>query len=62
VYNYASQAPRRLFPTCCVPLHDVDLAIEELKRSKNMGHVGANIPCVPPPDKPYSDPSYDKFW
>jgi predicted TIM-barrel fold metal-dependent hydrolase len=62
VWNYASQAPRRLFPTSCVPLHDVNLAIEELRRSKNQGHVGANIPCVPPLDAPYSDPMYDPFW
>ncbi len=62
IHNYASQAPRRLFPTCCVPMHDIDLAIEELQRSKKMGHVGANIPCVPPPDRPYSDPYYDRFW
>ena len=62
VYNYASQAPKRLFPTCCLPMHDVSLAIEELHRSKKMGHVGANIPCVPPPDKPYSDRYYDPFW
>src|SRR6266545_161323 len=44
VYNYASQAPKRLFPTCCLPMH------------------GANLPCVPPPDRPYSDPSYNPFW
>ena len=30
--------------------------------SKAMGHVGANIPCVPPPDKPYSDPLLRTFW
>jgi len=62
VYNYASQAPKRLYPTACVPLHDVNLAIEELRRAKAMGHVGANIPCVPPLDKPYSDRYYDPFW
>jgi len=62
VHNYASQASKRLFPTCCVPMHDPALAIEELKRSKAMGHVGANIPCVPPPNAPYSDPMYENFW
>jgi len=62
VFNYASQSPTRLFATACVPLHDVDLAVEELRRSKKMGHVGANIPCVPPADKPYSDRYYDRFW
>jgi predicted TIM-barrel fold metal-dependent hydrolase len=60
--NYASQAPRRLFPTACVPLHDVDLAIEELRRAVNLGHVGANIPCVAPADRLYSDSAYDRFW
>ena len=43
-------------------MHDPALAIEELKRSKAMGHVGANIPCVPPPNAPYSDPMYENFW
>ena len=62
VYNYASQASDRLFPTSCVPLHDVSLAIEELYRTKKMGHFGANIPCVPPIEKPYSDPYYNPFW
>jgi predicted TIM-barrel fold metal-dependent hydrolase len=62
VFNYASHSPKRLFPTSCVPMHDVNLAIEELYRSKRMGHVGANIPCVPPPDRPYSDSYHDPFW
>jgi hypothetical protein len=52
IYNYASQAPKRLFPTACIPLQDIDKGIEELRRVKNMGHVAANIPCVPPADRP----------
>jgi predicted TIM-barrel fold metal-dependent hydrolase len=27
-----------------------------------MGHRGGCIPCVPPQDRPYSDPYYDRFW
>ena len=28
-----------------------------------MGHVGANIPCIPPADRPYTDAEYyDPFW
>ena len=61
VYNYASQAPKRLFPTCCLPMHDVTWQSRSLPL-KAMGHVGANIPCVPPLDKPYSDPYYNPFW
>jgi uncharacterized protein len=60
--NYCSQAPKRLFPLACIPLHDVDAAIEELHRAVKMGHRGACIPCVPPSDRPYSDRAYDPFW
>jgi predicted TIM-barrel fold metal-dependent hydrolase len=62
VFNYASQGEGRLFPTACIPLHDVELGIQELRRAKNLGHVGANIPCVPPKDRPYSDRYYEPFW
>src|SRR5258705_4872912 len=47
---------------CSSDLHVLD-SIQELHRVKNMGHVGANIPCVPPADRPYSDPEYyERFW
>jgi predicted TIM-barrel fold metal-dependent hydrolase len=62
VLNYASQAPKRLFATACLPMHDLDLAIAEMKRCIAAGHVGANIPCVAPADMPYSDPAYNRFW
>jgi predicted TIM-barrel fold metal-dependent hydrolase len=60
--NSASQLPNRLFPLACIPLYDIDAAIEELERAKNLGHRGGCIPCVPPADKPYSDRDYDRFW
>jgi predicted TIM-barrel fold metal-dependent hydrolase len=60
--NYAAQSPRRLFPLACIPLYDIDAAIEELERAKKLGHRGGCIPCVPPADKPYSDRDYDRFW
>ena len=47
IMNYTSQAPKQLYPTACISLLDIDDAIEELHRVKKMGHVGANIPCVP---------------
>jgi predicted TIM-barrel fold metal-dependent hydrolase len=60
--NYCRQAPHRLFPLACIPLYDVDIAIEELERAAKMGHRGGCIPCIPPADKPYSDHYYDRFW
>jgi predicted TIM-barrel fold metal-dependent hydrolase len=62
IANYCGQQPHRLFPLACIPLYDVDLAIEELERAAKLGHRGACIPCVPPDDKPYSDRYYDRFW
>jgi predicted TIM-barrel fold metal-dependent hydrolase len=60
--NYCSQSPGRLFPLACIPLHDIDEGTEELERAAKLGHRGGCIPCVPPEDRPYSDPAYEKFW
>jgi predicted TIM-barrel fold metal-dependent hydrolase len=60
--NYCSEAPDRLFPLACLQLYDLDAAIAEMERAKNLGHVGVCIPATAPPDRLYSDPWYDKFW
>ncbi len=62
VADYCSKSPDRLFPLASLQLYDLDEAIEEMERSKLMGHVGASIPASAPPDKQYVDPWYDKFW
>ena len=57
---------RRRLTACsalaCVQLYDLDEAIAEMKRCKELGYVGLCIPATAPPDRPYSDPWYDKFW
>src|SRR5690606_32110543 len=60
--NYASQASGRLFALGLTQLRDLDVAIEEMHRVKNAGAVGMCIPCTAPPELPYSDPFYDRFW
>jgi predicted TIM-barrel fold metal-dependent hydrolase len=60
--DYCSDAKDRLFGLACVQLFDLDEAIQEMERSKKLGHVGLCIPATAPPDKLYSDPYYDKFW
>ena len=42
-------------------LEDIPWAIKELRRCKDMGLVGANIP-LQPMDPPYSNTYYDPFW
>ncbi len=60
--DYCKQAPSRLFGLACVQLYDLDEAIAEMERAKKLGHVGLCIPATAPPDRPYTDKYYDKFW
>ena len=43
-------------------LFDLDEAIAEMTRVKQLEAVGICIPATAPPDHLYSDPWYDKFW
>jgi predicted TIM-barrel fold metal-dependent hydrolase len=60
--DYVKPAPKRLFGLGAIQLRDLDSAIDEMHRVKEMGFVGLAIPCTAPPDKPFSDAYYDKFW
>src|SRR3972149_5820563 len=62
IRDYCSYAPERLIGVACLPLPDVDEAIEELHRVAKMGIRGVAIPCTAPTDKPYSDLAYEPFW
>jgi predicted TIM-barrel fold metal-dependent hydrolase len=62
IANYASQSAGRLFPLACISLFDIASATAEMNRAKSIGHRGVCIPCVPPADRPYSDPYYEPFW
>ena len=60
--NYIQPAPGRLFGLGAIQLRDLDAAIDEMRRTKEMGFVGLAIPCTAPPEKPFSDRWYDPFW
>jgi len=60
--DYVSQAPDRLFGLGSIQLRDIDAGIAEMERVKKLGFVGLCIPATAPPDKPYGDPYYDRFW
>jgi uncharacterized protein len=60
--EYIKPAPSRLFGLGAIQLRDLDHALDEMRRVKEMGFVGLAIPCTAPPDKPFSDPFYDRFW
>lgn len=60
--EYCAAAPDRLFPLACIQLYDLDEAIEEMARAKELGHVGVCIAATAPPERRYTDPWYDRFW
>lgn len=62
VYDYCHYAPERLVGLACLPLPDVDVAVQELERTAKIGFRGFVIPCSAPIDKPYSHPEYEPFW
>ncbi|MGE0057323.1 MAG: amidohydrolase family protein [Dehalococcoidia bacterium] len=62
VADYCKEAPERLFPLACLQLRDIDAAIAEMERAKLLGHVGVSIPASAPPEHPYTDEFYDRFW
>ncbi len=60
--EYCAYAPKRLAGLAMVSLFDVEDAVGELSRCRNIGLRGAMIWASPPEHRPYSDPLYDPFW
>ena len=60
--EYCAYAPQRLFGLALISLYDIDTAVMELRRCRDMGLKGAMIWASPPEDQPYSSPLYDPFW
>ncbi len=63
LYNYCQVSPRRLKGIGAVPLQDVDLAIQEMRRAvTQLGMVGIQIGCTVREDTLLSDPRLNPFW
>lgn len=67
VYNewiaeYCAATPGRLVGIPMIPTYDIDVALAELKRSKEMGLRGLLVWHVPPPGLEYSTDHYDPLW
>ncbi len=45
-----------------IALDDIERAVQELYRCKEIGLSGGMIPVAPDDDRPYSDPLYEPFW
>jgi predicted TIM-barrel fold metal-dependent hydrolase len=60
--EYCAYAPKRLVGLALISLYDIEAAVLELNRCRQMGLKGAMIWASPPEDQPYSDRLYDPFW
>ena len=61
--EFVSYDPQRLVGIGVIPMHDVDWAVGELKRTLARGLKGPMINCQPPEGcPPYRDPVYAGFW
>jgi predicted TIM-barrel fold metal-dependent hydrolase len=60
--EYCAYAPKRLAGLGLISLYEIEAAVQELRRCRQMGLKGAMIWASPPEDRPYSDPLYDPFW
>jgi predicted TIM-barrel fold metal-dependent hydrolase len=60
--EFCRAAPGRLKGVAMLNCDDVDEAVTELARTRDLGLAGAMIPTAAPPERPYSSPDYDRLW
>ena len=61
-WDFASPALNRIIPIAQIPLYDVDLALEELRRCLKLGFKGMFLAPEPVGGKRPSHPDFDPLW
>jgi len=61
-WDFASPALDRILPVAQIPLYDIDLALEELRRCINLGFKGMFLAPEPVGGKRPSHPDFDPLW
>jgi predicted TIM-barrel fold metal-dependent hydrolase len=61
-WDFASPALDRILPIAHIPLYDVDLALEELRRCLKLGFKGMFLAPEPVGGKRPSHPDFDPLW
>ncbi len=61
-WDFASPALDRIIPIAHIPLYDVDLALEELRRCLKLGFKGMFLAPEPVCGKRPSHPDFDPLW
>jgi uncharacterized protein len=60
--EYASHAPKRLFPVANISMTDPTEDLKELQRIKKLGFRGIFVSNDPLPERRYDNPMWDTFW
>ena len=60
--DYASYAPRRLFPIANISMTDPAEDLKEVHRIKKMGFRGIFVSNDPLPERRYDNPMWEEFW
>lgn len=60
--EFCSEDPSRLKGLAMVNVDDVDEAVADLQRVRDLGLAGALITVKPPAWAPFHSPAYDRFW
>ena len=55
-------APKRLAGVALISTYDIEGAVEELRRARDLGLPSGMIAITPDETRPYSDPYYDPLW
>ena len=62
IAEFCAHDPERLKGIALINVDDVDEAIAEMTRSRDMGLAGATITVMPPSGQGYDHPRYEPFW
>ena len=60
--EFCSYAPDRLKGVAMLTLDDIDGAVAEMARARDLGLSGALIPTAVPAGRPYTSPDYEPLW
>lgn len=59
--SFCADSPNRLFGLAMTSVRDIDSAIDDFRRAREMGHVGMMMPGFPGYED-YDHPDYDALW
>ena len=62
VGEFCGAFPKRLGGIAMINVDDVDLAVKEMERCRNLGFVGAMITVYPPEGRRYDSEEYNPLW